>query len=313
MTLPSFVEEDETIGASSEAAQQQRLVVLRHSSTLSPSAPRYIDCVNKRPWDVPLASNHATGCVSKAEKLPDIAFGVVAISPFTCCTETAAAVLPGMNLSPDVKIFMHRGLSELHSMQHMFPRQSAPTIAQRFALWRWRSKRDVVPPEFATLAGVQVQKHVLGEWPTLPEDSNHAGGRFASAVKELLELAGGRSVLLITHADGVENVIHMARPGATIKSVDYLGHAEIARTLPDGSHLKQPSPWHLVEPSPYGESRCGVDLVSELMSSHERDTSLSAASSSSKWTNDRHRMDEALQNERLALESNPWWAMTDGA
>ncbi len=62
-------------------------------------------------------------------------------------------------------------------MEFMFPRQQELSVTQRYAFWRWRSKRDSVVPDFACLGGHKVQRQVLGHWPELPEEVVHAQNR----------------------------------------------------------------------------------------------------------------------------------------
>ena len=115
-----------------------------------------------------------------------------------------------------------RGLSEVHSLENMFPRAAAPSLTQRFALWKWRNKRDHVLPKFATMGKIAVQQKVLGEWPTVPETQRQAAERYLAALTEILELAQEGNVLLVTHAEVG------AGGGGPLRMVPMLGNAKLA-------------------------------------------------------------------------------------
>ncbi|GAX76546.1 hypothetical protein CEUSTIGMA_g3992.t1 [Chlamydomonas eustigma] len=260
----------------------QSLVVIRHGKRLDSVNPNW-QLTHKFSWDSPLSPRGMQECKVKANQLKGLNFGLVAISPFTRCAQTASFLLPHLKLDSDCQIMFHRGLSEVHTYGCLFigPQGATnPTLCQRFAFWSWKRGREAdVLKEFSAIAGVEVQKSFAGKWPDMPEDWDAAARRYASVTDELMELARGRNVLLVTHAEVVIQSISRLIPHAQCEAVDFLGHTIATRqhpeqmaTTPSGSNpARKPAPqgvtgsagWTLQEPGTYS----GVTLAPELPTS----------------------------------------------
>mmetsp|Transcript_19212 Transcript_19212/g.41506 ORF Transcript_19212/g.41506 Transcript_19212/m.41506 type:complete len:265 (+) Transcript_19212:160-954(+) len=236
-------------GASSSATDgTQRLVVMRHGRRLDSVHPQW-QLTASAPWDSPLAPGSLAECSSKAAQLKGLNFKVVAISPFTRCLQTAAALLSHIKLDPSCKIVIHRGLSEVHCYEFMFLGRG-PSLCQRLALWRWRRSRDSPPPEFARMGspipGLPLQPSTLGSWPPLPETPQQARQRYEATLQELLGLAAGGDVLLVSHAECVQHSVLRVSPGAAVNVISFLGHTTSTRPAPSApgtSPRWQLQPW----------------------------------------------------------------------
>ncbi len=59
----------------------------------------------------------------------------------------------------------------------------------------------VFPIRISDLPLLLLQKELLGSWPSLPETWEEAGDRLLNAAQEIMLLASGKNVLLVTHAE----------------------------------------------------------------------------------------------------------------
>lgn len=51
------------------------------------------------------------------------------------------------------------------------------------------------------MGNIAVQKKVLGSWPSVPETKAAAHLRYEAVIREALDMAAGRNVLLVSHAE----------------------------------------------------------------------------------------------------------------
>jgi broad specificity phosphatase PhoE len=147
--------------SASPSEPKQYFVVMRHGRRLDEMTGSPL---HETPWDTPLSPVAVSECKAKAHDplLQSIEFGLVLISPFMRCQQTALHLLPSLRLRDDCDIHIHLGLSEVHSMDIIFGRGQRPTICSQWSFWNWRRRRSRVESQFRAMGGHTVSHKVLG-------------------------------------------------------------------------------------------------------------------------------------------------------
>ena len=209
-------------------------VVMRHGRRLDETVSGKLHGAT---WDSPLSPAAVAECKAKAHSLthslPSIEFGLILISPFRRCLETAKHVLPLLRLTEQCQTVVHKSLSEVHSLDIIF-NGLRPTICQSFELWKWRRRRN---REWDKILSIN---QVLGQWPNLGETWEQAEKRFAAVFLEAESMARGQNVLIISHAEAVATSVRVRRSNVHIEPIAYLGHTISCRS-------SSQQPWQLQE------------------------------------------------------------------